>query len=161
MYGKVHGWFLITNHLQCLNLFTSITFQNFCWTFLFRYKVSLFSKWKQKGMFATCMWIVQLLLVLSDNDSLFSFVPEYYVETLVSKFYFSILDILYISQYWLKFNNIPTIKHFFGMQYVILLDLERIFWGFLWNQLVKLKYDLTVGKLIGIIIWMFVYFIKR
>lgn len=29
------------------------------------------------------MWLVQLLLVLSKKDPLFSFVPEFYVETLV------------------------------------------------------------------------------
>eukprot|EP00250_Pteridium_aquilinum_P015144 c22406_g1_i1 orf=516-4535(+) len=51
------------------------------------YRVSLFSKWKQRGMFATCMWIVQLLLVLSKRDALFSFVPEYYVETLLDCFH--------------------------------------------------------------------------
>lgn len=51
------------------------------------YRVSLFSKWKQRGMFATCMWIVQLLLMLSNRDALFSFVPEYYVETLLDCFH--------------------------------------------------------------------------
>ncbi|MCO5588942.1 hypothetical protein L7F22_042904 [Adiantum nelumboides] len=51
------------------------------------HKVSLFSKWKQRGMFATCMWIVQLLLMLSNRDALFSFVPEYYVETLLDCFH--------------------------------------------------------------------------
>lgn len=51
------------------------------------YRVSLFSKWKQRGMFATCMWIVQLLLMLSKRDALFSFVPEYYVETLLDCFH--------------------------------------------------------------------------
>ncbi|KAH7290123.1 hypothetical protein KP509_30G032900 [Ceratopteris richardii] len=50
-------------------------------------KVSLFSKWKQRGMFGTCMWIVQLLLMLSDRDALFSFVPEYYVESLLDCFH--------------------------------------------------------------------------
>nr|AFN42812.1 E3 ubiquitin protein ligase-like protein [Marsilea vestita] len=51
------------------------------------YKVCLFSKWKQRGMFATCMWIVQLLLMMSNRDELFSFVPEYYVETLLDCFH--------------------------------------------------------------------------
>jgi Kip1 ubiquitination-promoting complex protein 1 len=37
-------------------------------------------------MYATSMWLVQLLLVLSKNDPLFSFVPEFYVETLVCYF---------------------------------------------------------------------------
>lgn len=51
---------------------------------LFRYRVSLFSKWKQRGMYATCMWIVQLLLQLSKKDRIFRYIPEFYVETLVS-----------------------------------------------------------------------------
>lgn len=51
------------------------------------YRVSLFTKWKQRGMFATCMWIVQLLLVLSERDAIFSYVPEYYVETLLDCFH--------------------------------------------------------------------------
>ncbi|XP_051140368.1 E3 ubiquitin-protein ligase RKP [Andrographis paniculata] len=51
------------------------------------YRVSLFSRWKQRGMYATCMWIVQLLLVLSKGDPIFSYVPEYYLETLVDCFH--------------------------------------------------------------------------
>lgn len=51
-----------------------------------RYRVSLFSRWKQRGMYAACMWIVQLLLILSKQDSVFIYVPEYYLETLVIKF---------------------------------------------------------------------------
>lgn len=43
----------------------------------------MFARWKLRGMYATCMWLVQLLLVLSKKDPLFSFVPEFYVETLV------------------------------------------------------------------------------
>lgn len=31
-----------------------------------------------------CMWTVQLLLVLSKMDSMFIYVPEFYVEALVS-----------------------------------------------------------------------------
>ncbi|KAG8640863.1 hypothetical protein MANES_13G077640v8 [Manihot esculenta] len=46
------------------------------------YRISLFSRWKQRGMYATCMWIVQLLLVLSKVDSLFIYIPEFYLETL-------------------------------------------------------------------------------
>jgi Kip1 ubiquitination-promoting complex protein 1 len=34
-------------------------------------------------MYAACMWVVDLLLVLSDLDSVFLYVPEYYFETLV------------------------------------------------------------------------------
>jgi Kip1 ubiquitination-promoting complex protein 1 len=49
-----------------------------------RYRVTMFARWKLRGMYATCMWLVQLLLVLSKKDPLFSFVPEFYVETLVS-----------------------------------------------------------------------------
>ncbi|KAJ4847946.1 hypothetical protein Tsubulata_018544 [Turnera subulata] len=51
------------------------------------YRISLFSRWKQRGMYATCMWIVQLLLVLSKLDSLFVYVPEFYLETLVDCFH--------------------------------------------------------------------------
>ncbi|XVF61747.1 hypothetical protein PTKIN_Ptkin08bG0155300 [Pterospermum kingtungense] len=51
------------------------------------YRVSLFSRWKQRGMYATCMWIVQLLLVLSKLDSVFIYIPEFYVEALVDCFH--------------------------------------------------------------------------
>ncbi|KAJ6908019.1 hypothetical protein NC651_018456 [Populus alba x Populus x berolinensis] len=51
------------------------------------YRISLFSRWKQRGMYATCMWIVQLLLVLSRVDSLFIYIPEFYLETLVDCFH--------------------------------------------------------------------------
>ncbi|CAN4125570.1 unnamed protein product [Withania somnifera] len=51
------------------------------------YRVSLFSRWKQRGMYATCMWIVQLLLILSKEDSVFIYIPEYYLETLVDCFH--------------------------------------------------------------------------
>ncbi|BBN14829.1 Kip1 ubiquitination-promoting complex protein 1 [Marchantia polymorpha subsp. ruderalis] len=51
------------------------------------YRVSFFSRWKQRGMYATCMWIVQLLLVFSKRDNLFGYVPEFYVETLVDSFH--------------------------------------------------------------------------
>jgi hypothetical protein len=43
----------------------------------------MFARWKLRGMYATCMWLVQLLLVLSKQDPLFSYIPEFYVETLV------------------------------------------------------------------------------
>ena len=80
VFGKAHGWAVVPWICFCYiyNFF-------YIYIFPFRYKVSLFSKWKQRGMFATCMWIVQLLLVMSRKDSLFGFVPEYYVDTLVSK----------------------------------------------------------------------------
>ena len=52
---------------------------------LYRYRVSLFSRWKQRGMYAACMWIVQLLLVLSKLDSVFIYIPEFYVEALVKQ----------------------------------------------------------------------------
>ncbi|KAB2597297.1 E3 ubiquitin-protein ligase RKP-like [Pyrus ussuriensis x Pyrus communis] len=32
------------------------------------YRISLLSRWKQRGMYATCMWTVQLLLVLTKVD---------------------------------------------------------------------------------------------
>uniref|UniRef100_A0A0D6R5Y3 B30.2/SPRY domain-containing protein n=1 Tax=Araucaria cunninghamii TaxID=56994 RepID=A0A0D6R5Y3_ARACU len=51
------------------------------------YKVSLLARWKQRGMYATCMWIVQLLLVLSKIDQNFLYIPEFYVETLVDCFH--------------------------------------------------------------------------
>ncbi|XP_022741612.1 E3 ubiquitin-protein ligase RKP isoform X2 [Durio zibethinus] len=51
------------------------------------YRVSLFSRWKQRGMYATCMWIVQLLLVLSKLDSVFIYIPEFYIEALVDCFH--------------------------------------------------------------------------
>ncbi|XP_021274649.1 E3 ubiquitin-protein ligase RKP [Herrania umbratica] len=51
------------------------------------YRVSLFSRWKQRGMYATCMWIVQLLLVLSKLDSVFIYIPEFYLEALVDCFH--------------------------------------------------------------------------
>lgn len=51
------------------------------------YRISLFSRWKQRGMYATCMWIVQLLLVLSRVDSVFVYIPEFYLEVLVDCFH--------------------------------------------------------------------------
>ncbi|KAL8160739.1 hypothetical protein V2J09_002276 [Rumex salicifolius] len=51
------------------------------------YRISLFSRWKQRGMYAACMWTVHLLLVLSKEDDLFSFVPEFYLEALVDCFH--------------------------------------------------------------------------
>ncbi|KAL2907202.1 E3 ubiquitin-protein ligase RKP [Bienertia sinuspersici] len=44
--------------------------------------VSLYCLGGTRGMYAACMWIVQLLLVLSKDDVLFSFVPEFYLEAL-------------------------------------------------------------------------------
>lgn len=32
-----------------------------------------------------CMWVAQLLLVLSNMDSVFIYIPEYYLEALVNK----------------------------------------------------------------------------
>ncbi|KAF9609879.1 hypothetical protein IFM89_018964, partial [Coptis chinensis] len=51
------------------------------------YRVSLFARWKQRGMYATCMWIAQLLVVLSKEDPLFFYIPEFYLETLVDCFH--------------------------------------------------------------------------
>ncbi|KAK8966827.1 E3 ubiquitin-protein ligase RKP [Platanthera guangdongensis] len=42
------------------------------------YRVSLFSRWKQRGMYATCMWVVEMLLVFSNAGSIFLYVPELY-----------------------------------------------------------------------------------
>ncbi|KAF5782219.1 putative succinate-semialdehyde dehydrogenase (NAD(+)) [Helianthus annuus] len=55
--------------------------------FCFWYHVSLFASWKQRGMFAACICISQLLLVLSKMDLVFSYVPEFYLETLVDCFH--------------------------------------------------------------------------
>ncbi|XP_057860928.2 E3 ubiquitin-protein ligase RKP isoform X2 [Cryptomeria japonica] len=51
------------------------------------YKVSLSARWKQRGMYATCMWVVQLLLILSKTDQIFLYVPEFYLEALVDCFH--------------------------------------------------------------------------
>ncbi|BBH05621.1 protein related to KPC1 [Prunus dulcis] len=51
------------------------------------YRITLISQWKQRGMYATCMWTVQLLLVLSKVDLLFLYIPEYYLEALVDCFH--------------------------------------------------------------------------
>lgn len=51
------------------------------------YRISLLSQWKQRGMYAACMWIVQLLLVISKDDILFSLLPEFYMEALVDCFH--------------------------------------------------------------------------
>uniref|UniRef100_A0A6V7QWM5 RING-type domain-containing protein n=1 Tax=Ananas comosus var. bracteatus TaxID=296719 RepID=A0A6V7QWM5_ANACO len=51
------------------------------------YRASLFSRWKQRGLYATCMWVVDLLLVLSDIDTVFLYIPEFYVESLVDSFH--------------------------------------------------------------------------
>lgn len=65
-----------------------LLFHNFCnlfgiWEYC-RYRISLFSRWKQRGMYATCMWVVELLLVLSNSDTCFCYVPEFYLESLVN-----------------------------------------------------------------------------
>ncbi|XP_002974307.2 E3 ubiquitin-protein ligase RKP [Selaginella moellendorffii] len=51
------------------------------------YRVCLLSKWKQRGMYATCMWVAQLLVTISKKDACFSYVPEFYIETLVDCFH--------------------------------------------------------------------------
>lgn len=51
------------------------------------YRVSLFSRWKQRAMYATCMWIVEMLLVLSNKESVFLYTPEFYLESLVDCFH--------------------------------------------------------------------------
>lgn len=38
-------------------------------------------------MYAACMWIVQLLLTLSNSDPLFVYIPEFYLETMVDCFH--------------------------------------------------------------------------
>lgn len=51
------------------------------------HRISLFARWKLRGMYATCMWIAQLLLVLSKRDSVFIYIPEFYLEALVDCFH--------------------------------------------------------------------------
>ncbi|XP_057972414.1 E3 ubiquitin-protein ligase RKP [Malania oleifera] len=51
------------------------------------YRISLISRWKQRGMYAACIRIVQLLLVLSKINSVFIYIPEFYVEALVDCFH--------------------------------------------------------------------------
>lgn len=70
-----------------------------------RHRVSLFSHWKQRGMYATCMWVVQLLLVISKIDSLFIYVPEFYIEVLVSCFFLCARNKNFMNGYF--FSNGP------------------------------------------------------
>ncbi|MFS7952659.1 putative ubiquitin conjugation factor E4, core [Helianthus anomalus] len=77
-----------------INLFIGFCFWNFLLLLelfydliLLLYHVSFFSSWKQRGMYATCICICQLLLVLSKMDLVFSYVPEFYLETLVDCFH--------------------------------------------------------------------------
>ncbi|XP_020257334.1 E3 ubiquitin-protein ligase RKP isoform X2 [Asparagus officinalis] len=51
------------------------------------FRISLFSRWKQRGMYATCMWILELILVLSKEESIFLYIPEFYFESLVDCFH--------------------------------------------------------------------------
>lgn len=51
------------------------------------YHISLFARWKQRGMYASCMWIVEMLLVLSNDESMFLYIPEFYLESLVDCFH--------------------------------------------------------------------------
>jgi hypothetical protein len=69
-------------HCKCLHVqrYFDFTHISVC---MCRYRVTMFARWKLRGMYATCMWLVQLLLMLSKQDPLFSYVPEFYVETLV------------------------------------------------------------------------------
>ncbi|KAJ0686283.1 hypothetical protein HanLR1_Chr11g0413021 [Helianthus annuus] len=66
---------LLRNFLLLLELFYDLI--------LLLYHVSLFASWKQRGMYAACICISQLLLVLSKMDLVFSYVTEFYLETLV------------------------------------------------------------------------------
>jgi Kip1 ubiquitination-promoting complex protein 1 len=67
----------------------------------FRYRATLFSQWKQRGMYATCMWVVELLLVLSNSNSMFHYVPEFYVESLVGLLFSLVLFFLHSQQIYL------------------------------------------------------------
>jgi hypothetical protein len=69
-------------HCKCLHVLCCFDFTHIS-VCMCRYRVTMFARWKLRGMYATCMWLVQLLLMLSKQDPLFSYVPEFYVETLV------------------------------------------------------------------------------
>jgi hypothetical protein len=73
-------------HCKCLHVqrYFDFTHISVC---MCRHRVTMFARWKLRGMYATCMWLVQLLLMLSKQDPLFSYVPEFYVETLVDSFH--------------------------------------------------------------------------
>ena len=76
---------IILDNPSCI-LLAFLTFLVSFGHFLFhRFRISLFARWKQRGMFAMCMWVVQLLLILSNMDSVFIYVPEYYLEALVNR----------------------------------------------------------------------------
>ncbi|XP_078432636.1 E3 ubiquitin-protein ligase RKP isoform X2 [Wolffia australiana] len=47
------------------------------------YRASLYSWWKQRGTYALCVWVAELLAVLSHDDLHFAYIPEFYLETLV------------------------------------------------------------------------------
>mmetsp|Transcript_34159 Transcript_34159/g.87346 ORF Transcript_34159/g.87346 Transcript_34159/m.87346 type:complete len:796 (-) Transcript_34159:86-2473(-) len=51
------------------------------------YKVMLFSASKRDAIFQACVHCVRLLLVLSQRRVLFSYVPEFYLESLVEAFH--------------------------------------------------------------------------
>eukprot|EP00850_Spirogloea_muscicola_P003185 SM000012S25447 [mRNA] locus=s12:1115664:1123627:- [translate_table: standard] len=51
------------------------------------YRVTCFATWKQEAMYATCIWIVKLLMALSKSGDVFAYVPEYYLETMVDSFH--------------------------------------------------------------------------
>lgn len=93
-YWLVDAWFFSFSHILFLILLyvsCILLFHNFCNLFgireYCRYRISLFSRWKQRGMYATCMWVVELLLVLSNSDTCFCYVPEFYLESLVNTFF--------------------------------------------------------------------------
>lgn len=71
---------------QCYSAYISIFLPLLILNLLYRFRISLFSRWKQRGMYALCMWVVQLLLVLSKMDSVFVYIPEFYLESLVNSF---------------------------------------------------------------------------
>eukprot|EP01114_Cavostelium_apophysatum_P005195 TRINITY_DN1593_c0_g1_i2.p1 TRINITY_DN1593_c0_g1~~TRINITY_DN1593_c0_g1_i2.p1 ORF type:complete len:489 (+),score=140.49 TRINITY_DN1593_c0_g1_i2:334-1800(+) len=50
-------------------------------------KVQLFQEWKQESMFHYVLYIVRLLNRLSDFNPLFSYVPEFYLDTLIDAFH--------------------------------------------------------------------------
>jgi Kip1 ubiquitination-promoting complex protein 1 len=43
-------------------------FQHLC-----KYRIIMFAKWKFRQMYATCMWLVQLLLMFNKHDYLFNY----------------------------------------------------------------------------------------
>jgi len=51
------------------------------------YRVTLFTQWKKEAMFSCVSYLVSLIQSLSHLDPLFSYIPEFYLETLIDSFH--------------------------------------------------------------------------